>query len=150
MTYNAEDFTPEKVAEALREAVKSKPEGHVYIRQPRPMPKNADPRRPVFPDWPDAPWGKQCLYVHEEDGEKVPGCIVGTALHSLGVPLDVFAPFEGKNVNALRMDLPLPLTQEGWRMLSLAQHEQDSNSTWAEAVESALSEVVQYFATPQA
>jgi len=52
---------------ALREAVAEKGEDYVYKKR--------------------GAAGNRCVYVHEEDGKKVPSCIIGNAMHRLGVPL---------------------------------------------------------------
>lgn len=140
MTYDAENFTHEKVVQAMRDAVAAKPERYTYPRQIREMPEGGDPNRPYYPNTPEAPWGTTCYYVHKGEEQDVAGCIVGTVLHSLGVPLEEFRAAEGKNVNGLREILHLPLESRSWSALAEAQTTQDSGQTWADALKYALNE----------
>lgn len=96
---------------ALRAVVADKGADHVYERA-------AD----------DGPF--TCLYVQETDGELCPQCIVGHALHHLGVPLHLMAgDVNDENVETLAPHLCLhgyQLTDGATEVLQAAQIVQDS------------------------
>ncbi|MGV9815454.1 hypothetical protein ACWDTQ_26530 [Streptomyces cellulosae] len=89
------------------------------------------------PEHMDANGQGRCFYVHTdpETGEPVePGCIVGTALHRLGVPLDSLMNFEtlpaAEVLDAFFKDVSAPIMDA----YSLAQARQDTGRTWQKAV----------------
>lgn len=45
--------------------------------------------------------GVACLYVHRVGDEKKPGCLIATALHKCGVPLQRMTAFEGRPAYAI-------------------------------------------------
>lgn len=77
-----------------------------------------------------------CFYVHvdPETGVQTPGCLIGTALHQLGVSLDALAGWEG-----LAAALAVPALVDGevsdadLRFLGTAQDQQDDGATWRDA-----------------
>lgn len=81
----------------------------------------------------------ECQYTRREDEFDdstplvAPVCIVGVALHELGVGLETLNFYEGSNVNQLiQADVE---SKNGW--LFWVQNQQDLGDTWAEAVASA-------------
>ncbi|MFE2075215.1 hypothetical protein [Streptomyces misionensis] len=77
-----------------------------------------------------------CFYVHvDEDGQEEPGCIVGTVLHRLGVPLAELKEKEGLGstaaVRGLALRPSLSLTTVG--VLRDIQMRQDRGASWGEA-----------------
>jgi len=84
---------------------------------------------------------QQCSNWHNSiEGEMVPGCIVGTILHELGVPL------ERMSKSALANDLIYYLQRQGIIgevdkrtrcFLSVMQAAQDNGATWHSAVRTA-------------
>jgi hypothetical protein len=80
---------------------------------------------------------KACAYVeYNEDGESKPGCIFGHALLRLGmIDLSIAewdANTEGIRSLAYREDWALSNPELDW--MGKVQNEQDTGSTWAEAV----------------
>lgn len=81
-----------------------------------------------------------CFYVHtDEDGDNAaPGCLVGAALHKLGVPLDVLSGYEGKDAyRAASNLLTLPSDEQrnsALQFLSAAQSYQDGGLPWGESL----------------
>lgn len=116
-------LTVENVTAALHAAVAEKGEGFVY-------------RRPEDSD--------ACLYVHRNDGVNLTtGCLVGNALHRLGVPLEAL---EECNIGTACELLDM-LIEDGAIehvphkaavLLSEAQQEQDRDVPWGAAVRRAL------------
>jgi hypothetical protein len=114
-------ITAEKALEALREVVSGK-EDHI------------DPG--------SVPGGK-CLYAIFDEGADrvVPSCIVGTALHSRGVPAGVLASMnrcgsvEEVYSNAEEFDAYFVLTGGAFEVLQAAQTAQDTGRTWGTALE---------------
>jgi len=83
------------------------------------------------------PGESSCYYVHEQsDGTKVPGCLVGHALHALGVPLDVLEEYEGTSAHAAA-EQTLSISDSATRtlsFLSVAQEWQDRGAPWGNAL----------------
>lgn len=71
----------------------------------------------------------QCRYVHGD----APGCLIGQALHFLGVPLADLVMFEGENAITLLRELTYT-SEPIRRWASRVQDYQDSEATWAESV----------------
>src|SRR5690606_11144116 len=85
-----------------------------------------------------------CAYVHEdEEGNLVPGCIVGHALHRAGVDLWKFAPIEGRQISGDVDGTPaidvlgVEAAPGAVDVLQAAQSVQDVDGTWGEALEAA-------------
>lgn len=81
---------------------------------------------------------RACLYVH--DGQ--PDCLVGQALHKLGVPLDALEriqdgdAFETTAIDVVTDDA-FELTDGAVRVFKAAQAEQDNRQRWADALRAA-------------
>lgn len=78
----------------------------------------------------------KCLYAHRdtETGELSPGCIVGAALHKLGVPLETLRSFGSRPAVALCIN-ELGLARSGaLDRICDVQRRQDSGMPWGEAV----------------
>jgi hypothetical protein len=80
-----------------------------------------------------------CLYVHQVNGDLVPGCLVGTALHRLGVPLQTMTWHEGASAHGLLRRLTKIGVIEGGAdhiafALNEAQAYQDKGSSWGYAL----------------
>jgi hypothetical protein len=75
---------------------------------------------------------RECKYV--VDGKA--HCIAACVLVEAGMPLDVFAEFEGKSVFYMgtRVLAGFTLTQDTAEILDAAQYEQDNNKTWGAAL----------------
>jgi len=76
-----------------------------------------------------------CFYVHP-DG---PGCLAGTALHKLGVPLSELAECEGQGASTVATSV-LDIRGDAGNvviMLAYAQRRQDGGDSWSVAVEKA-------------
>lgn len=75
-----------------------------------------------------------CLYVHGDE----PGCIVGAALHRLGVPLDVLSAYEGEGASTLlhylNDDGVTSVSDDVRQRVSNVQRDQDGREPWAKAV----------------
>lgn len=73
-----------------------------------------------------------CLYSHGD----VPGCLVGTVLHRLGVPLADFQGHEGQPAYAALRELVQVSghRQRVGRFLDEIQEKQDVGLTWSEAL----------------
>lgn len=106
-----------RVMATLREVVAERPE-YVYERDGQFASGDAD--------------GISCLYVHR-DG---PGCLVGTVLHRIGVPLDKLATWEGSGAYVVAgMTAYMPDTARN--ALARAQDAQDAGATWSAALAAA-------------
>lgn len=66
-----------------------------------------------------------------------PACIVGVALHRLGVPLE---PQWDKGLGLTADFLPVPLTDDALEYLRIAQSKQDAHFTWGYAYDAAENE----------
>lgn len=81
---------------------------------------------------------ESCFYVHRDpDGSDArPGCLVGTALHRLGVPLGELEKHEGTDAFTMLWHITdLPDRARG--AFSGAQEAQDTGETWGEALRQA-------------
>lgn len=125
------ELTTDNVIGALMRAVASKPQGYVYTN---PQGIEADPTYPTA-----------CHYVHGSGDKAVCGCIVGTALHDLGVPLDALSSQEGQPAYAVLMALESEgiLTFDGQvsALMDTVQACQDTGETWQDSVVKALKHV---------
>ncbi|MGW4446469.1 hypothetical protein [Streptomyces sp. NPDC004682] len=94
--------------------------------------------------------GGACYYVHKaEDGSEGPGCIVGTVLYRLGVPLAEMAKREGTNALGVIADLELSgeveakgLSSSTRTLLRWVQIQQDGGRSWGSAYKNATGEDV--------
>lgn len=76
-----------------------------------------------------------CLNVLEdENGNLCPGCIVGAALHHLGVPLDELAECNAAAAQHTLCHLGIAADQRTICLLRDAQIEQDHGVPWGDAV----------------
>jgi hypothetical protein len=81
--------------------------------------------------------GNDCKYVHNVDGELVPGCIIGMMLHLAGVPLEDLASQEGQSAwDAVPhfMHWAYPSIRAAF---NTAQARQDYGASWGEALKAA-------------
>jgi hypothetical protein len=111
-------ITDEQLMDTLRAVVAESPD-KIYAR-PEHMPALAS---------------TTCFYVHTDtDGApEAPGCIVGTVLNRLGVPLEVLAEHEGDAAHKVLTELGIG----SWRTqtaLRYAQSRQDAEGTWTSAL----------------
>lgn len=115
-------LTLENVIPALQDAVDSKPNGYIYIN----------------PDGEQARYigGVACSYVDECKNE--PSCIVGHALHALGVSLITLHENEGTPAHFLLDTLEeegiAVATSDVVNLLKRVQGEQDLGTSWVDAV----------------
>ncbi|GAA2294375.1 hypothetical protein GCM10010149_47940 [Nonomuraea roseoviolacea subsp. roseoviolacea] len=77
-----------------------------------------------------------CFYVHRDEAtdELSPGCLVGAALHRLGVPLETLQRNEDTNAFNLLSKLFPMLTTQTCSFANSAQMDQDGGRSWGEAV----------------
>lgn len=89
--------------------------------------------RTTIPDHQNS--GTNCLYVHTDtsDNPVSAGCIIGQALHALGVSLETLAMHERKSAHVVMADLGIGSfdAQEAARNVQISQ---DSGETWGAAV----------------
>lgn len=80
--------------------------------------------------------GFKCFYVHtDSSGEPTgPGCIVGAALHRLGVPLEVLAEHEGGPARDVIASLTYGASWGLMHRVGCVQGLQDTGHCWADAV----------------
>lgn len=84
--------------------------------------------------------GPTCLYVHRDvDGNLEPGCIVGTAMHLAGLPLEVMAESNGDSITEKRYGAwpGVEITNEAANYFRMAQVQQDMGYSWGTAYECA-------------
>jgi hypothetical protein len=92
-----------------------------------------------------------CYYVHTDDeGHRVPGCLIGTVLNRLGVPLDKLRQFEGWGARELLTNIVVivgPNADIASEILVRAQRYQDGSNmiipkrrTWGDVVSYAFSD----------
>ncbi|RKN35962.1 hypothetical protein [Streptomyces hoynatensis] len=76
-----------------------------------------------------------CRYTHESlSGTLIPGCLIGTALHRLGVPLERLERYEGEQVLPLLRALGIPVSYAAADPLREVQEAQDDGTPWGEAI----------------
>jgi hypothetical protein len=109
-------ITTEDALRALEEAVAEKGEDYVY-----PLSNTA---------------ADLCAYTEFNDrDELVPSCLVGNALHRLGVPLEAMAQFNtGHGPKSLAEELGLDGDRAAWLAFRDAQAIQDDGGTWGAAL----------------
>lgn len=118
-------LTFEKTKELLAEAIAEKGAGYVYV--------NSNLGEDSL---------GHCSYVHTlENGELIPGCLVGDVLNRAGVQLEVLN-LKHAGAAIVLSDLAymgiLEADTESHDLLWLAQGQQDKKVPWGEAVERAL------------
>lgn len=74
-----------------------------------------------------------CLYVHTDAGDLTPGCLIGHALHRLGVPLERMHGVTG-NASDLMSALGIDVSNAVRHYAVDAQGCQDTRMTWSAAV----------------
>lgn len=82
-----------------------------------------------------------CTYVCHNDGERRPNCVVGKALHALGVSLESLELWNATAIRALLDEHPEWLSDEVmgnrsvyvWWLAQL-QYSQDDGFTWGESL----------------
>jgi hypothetical protein len=119
-------ITEETIMAALQRVVEENP-GKVYA-----APKHMDPEGLG-----------SCFYVHNnEDGTLTgAGCIVGTVLHQLGIPLKDLRVGEGLSANGLFGLLKLETSPEFRIRIRRVQMGQDRGDTWAVAYRAEFGEL---------
>lgn len=112
-------LTDKQIIDAVDAAVAEKGADYTYERGEPMDPDEAAP---------------SCLYVH---GDK-PGCIVGNAMHRLGIDLATLRESEGRSAGGLLIDLR---DKQGYHasmwaqdFLDAVQHQQDNGDSWGDAV----------------
>lgn len=81
-----------------------------------------------------------CFYAHTDAvnrDELSPGCLIGVALHRLGVPLETLAEHEDINARIMLGKLYPKLDNDTVDFANFAQAEQDKGVPWGTAVERA-------------
>lgn len=121
------EITDDTVLSTLRAVVAERPD-HVYTRPVHMLPIIGS----------DGHKAADCLYVHtapDDESDLTPGCLVGTVLHRLGVPLEELAGNEGTGGFEVAADHGV---SEGlcW-FLGAVQSRQDSGKPWGVALASA-------------
>lgn len=88
----------------------------------------------------------ECFYVHTDpdgdDAKNAPGCIVGQALHRLGVPLSVLEQYEHVGAGTLVSEITPNVGAVGESFARRAQLNQDEGKTWRDAVDHATEYVL--------
>lgn len=114
---------------ALQGGVKEKGEDFIYVNREGISSLNDDGYHS----------GTPCHYVH---GPDEPGCIVGNALHRLGVSLIALSEYEEKSayqiVNGLVADEIITCDNDAKTLLILVQNKQDYGVSWGESVKYAI------------
>lgn len=84
----------------------------------------------------------RCFYVHTDtDGSASPGCLLGHALHRLGMSLDELLPFEGASVYKVLARRTRGVSQDAGEVASAIQDYQDDGHTWGESLRLAKEEM---------
>lgn len=111
-------ITDDLIIDTIKEVVAEKPD-HVY----------------TTPD--HMKDGAACYYAHTdpEAGDVLtPGCVVGAALHRLGVPLETLREYESMNAWYVLRHLAPGTTDVGRNFASDVQGNQDDGETWGAAL----------------
>ena len=104
-------ITDEDLARAIREVAAEDP-NYVYQR----------------------PGSRVCLYVHwDANGTLRPGCLIGTALHRLGVPLETLSGYESKPAHEVLDHVAPDVSSHMRRAATRVQRVQDLGATWRQA-----------------
>lgn len=96
-----------------------------------------------------------CFYVHTNtDAMRTPrsaGCVVGAALHRLGVPLETLQRYEGSPASLVMVDTidlgSMHDEMNAGEFLGRVQREQDGGTPWGEALAIGLANIAP-FLTP--
>lgn len=114
------EITLESARQALKSVVAEFGEDYVYIERSE-YPSHVDPNG-------DA--GGSCFYVHDSAEGSVPGCLVAQVLHKhFDWSVDQLKGIEGRSA----IDIP-GLPEVVRRYLYVAQSEQDSGTSWGDAL----------------
>lgn len=92
-----------------------------------------------------------CMYVHDKDGKAVAGCLIGQALHALGVPLGYLRTCEHTDATSVldRLNLiPYDFLSGNALWVVVVQRYQDEGKPWGECVSLADSHVALVNADP--
>lgn len=122
------EITDELVTATLREVVAERPE-YIYSS-------------PEYMGADDSTGG--CFYVHkDEDGSLVSaGCVVGTVLHRLGVPLERLVREEGVAAFSLIGKVAPAVSTDVRNKLNAMQMSQDNKKPWGMAYAMATGETI--------
>lgn len=81
--------------------------------------------------------GVACQYIHDKEGDKTPGCIVGHVMVAFGIDPDDIIPHENDSSNNLLEQLGeigiLTYDNTAKSYLRSLQSNQDEGKTWGEA-----------------
>lgn len=96
----------------------------------------------VVPEWNPNTLGAVCRYVvNDDNGQRVPGCIVGRILFEAGVPVKKLESIENDNAMNFMTNLAIAGWWEGTQehveidaALLRAQQHQDQAGSWREAI----------------
>lgn len=117
-------LTYDTVLNALEKAVADRGAGYVYLPRVHGT-------------------GTSCLYWHKD--EEAPGCLVGTALHHLGLSGEVLDDFGPVNFNSLlkypHFQNHLTVDPDAARLLATVQIYQDRQVPWGRALKQAVADV---------
>jgi hypothetical protein len=117
-------LTYETALDALEKAVADRGEEYVYPRQ-------------------GTDTNSSCLYWHKN--EQAPGCLVGLALHQLGVSAEVLESFGPAGIRMLAPSLPhlsgVEMSPAALELMSKVQCYQDQGMPWGSALDRAVVEV---------
>jgi hypothetical protein len=114
------DVTDEQFLDAIRAVVAEDPE-RIYER----------------PEHMEARYEGACYYVHTDarDERKLfPGCVIGQALHRLGVPLESLRDYEGENATAVVTAFMPNVSFDARNYACTVQSRQDTANTWGDAL----------------
>lgn len=114
-------ITEDQFVKAMRDAVQERGPDFVYPQ--------GEPGWGRYDEWTEE-YSAECLYVRDDADE--PACLIGTALHKAGVPLELLRAHEGKNGKYVVQVYGLP--ERVAKAAYLAQAEQDTCSTWGAAL----------------
>jgi hypothetical protein len=116
------DITDAELIDALKAVVAESPD-HVYTAPQHML---------------DEGYAKStCFYVHTDENDETklsPGCVVGAALHRLGVPLEALQEYEHQNANAVLNVLYPGLSIQAKSFAGRVQLEQDNKFPWGRAL----------------
>ncbi|MEN8656249.1 hypothetical protein ABCR94_38190 [Streptomyces sp. 21So2-11] len=126
VTATQTEITNETALSTLRQVVAERPE-HVYS-PPEYMRSGPD--------------DNSCFYVHKDvDGSIVDsGCVVGVALHRLGVPLEALVKYEGLPARAVLHRIAPRLSDRTNEQFNDMQIRQDAGDAWGLAYAKATGE----------
>lgn len=114
------EITLEAARAALKSVVAEFGEDYVYTEQAE-YPSHVDP---------DGDAGGSCFYVHDSEGGSVPGCLVAQVLYKhFEWSIDDLKGIEGEGA----IDIP-NLGGDVRRYLAHAQSNQDTGSSWGQAL----------------